>query len=74
MDKGDLRTLLQRKTIQLTTKICLDFMKQIASGLEFIHGIPVVHGDIATRNIQNDFHKLKNLTQQNVKNLLRSYS
>jgi len=59
MDQGDLRSLLKRKDTQLTTRLCLDFMKQIASGLDFIHSIPVVHGDIATRNVQNDFWSKK---------------
>ena len=53
MDLGDLRTLLKRGSVPLTTEICLDFMRQIASGLDFIHSIRIVHGDIATRNVQN---------------------
>ena len=47
MDQGDLYNLLKTRAVSLTTELGLDFMKQIASGLDFIHGIPVVHGDIA---------------------------
>lgn len=36
MDQGDLSSLLKRRSVKLKTGMCLDFMKQIALGLEFI--------------------------------------
>ena len=52
MEKGDLHNLLKIKTY--TQKQLLSFMSQTLSGLEFIHKIPIIHGDLAARNLLID--------------------
>ena len=54
MEKGDLHRLLRENKGKYTQKQLLCFMHQTLLGLEFIHNIPVVHGDLATRNLLID--------------------
>ena len=51
MDLGDLRMYLQNHGANVDTEQRLWFCSEIAAGLAYLASIPVVHRDVAARNV-----------------------
>ena len=47
---GSLYDLIHNETVYIDGEILLPIMRDIASGLRFLHSNPVIHGDIKAKN------------------------